>query len=186
MILVLTGTHHQPFDRLVAAAAGLGADGEDVVVQAGASAVRPAGCRVQAWWPPDDLARLADEAAVIVSHGGPGSLFLAWERGRVPVVVPRDPSRGEHVDDHQQRFARTIEDRARVVWDVRDLAGAVDIARTMLEPGLPRRDEADPAFVRRFAATVRALVRGAPDRSGPPEPPPARPAPPPPGARPDE
>ena len=46
--------------------------------------------------------------------------------GHVPVCVPRDPSLGEHVDGHQQRFA-TLVDRAGVVVRA-DSPGALDLA----------------------------------------------------------
>ncbi|MCB9682922.1 MAG: hypothetical protein H6733_15760 [Alphaproteobacteria bacterium] len=131
MILVLTGTHHQPFDRLVTAAAALAAEGERVVVQAGTSTAVAPGCEVRAWVSPDALAALADEADAFVVHAGPGSLFLAWDRGRVPVVVPREAARAEHVDDHQVRFCAVIGDRARVVTDVDTLAAAVAQVRTL-------------------------------------------------------
>jgi UDP-N-acetylglucosamine transferase subunit ALG13 len=125
MIFVTTGTHHQPFDRLVAAAEALARRGERVVVQAGASGVPTPSCERYAWLAPDVVARLADEAEVIVTHTGPGSLFLAWDRGRRPIVVPRRPERGEHVDDHQVRFAehlRASDDRVIIVDDPARLA----------------------------------------------------------------
>jgi len=171
MILVLTGTHHQPFDRLVEAAGDLASRGERVVVQAGASSLRPAGCEVRDWFTPGELARLADAADVIVAHGGPGSLFLAWERGRRPVVVPRDPARGEHVDDHQQRFAAQLGDRAIVCQDVCDLWEAARDARGVLEPGGGEAETADPGFLARFAAQVRSLTDH-PARTRPPAGPP--------------
>lgn len=158
MILVLTGTHHQPFDRLVLAAGDLASRGERVVVQAGASALRPARCEVVKWFTPAQLAELADIAEVLVCHGGPGSLFLAWERGRIPVVMPRDPARGEHVDDHQLRFARTLSGRAEVVHEVEALASAVERVRGVLEPVEGARGCARPAFVARFAREIRSLV----------------------------
>lgn len=158
MILVLAGTHHQPFDRLVGASEALAARGEEVVVQAGASTRVPVGCTVAPFWPPDTLAALADRADAIVSHAGPGSLFLAWERGKRPVVVPRDPRRGEHVDDHQQRFAATLGDQAVACWDVGYLAEAVDLVRGVLERPRGPRNAADPAFVARFDFLVRDTI----------------------------
>lgn len=113
MILVTIGTHHQPFDRLIEAAAALQRAGHEVVAQTGTSSVPVAGGR--AWIPPSELAALADRAAVIVCHAGPGSLALAWERGRTPVVVPRRAAFAEHVDDHQVQFCAHLSERA-VVW----------------------------------------------------------------------
>ena len=44
----------------------------------------------------------------MVTHGGPASIIEVRRAGRLPIVVPRDPARGEHVDDHQQRFAHRL------------------------------------------------------------------------------
>jgi UDP-N-acetylglucosamine transferase subunit ALG13 len=55
-----------------------------------------------------ELQRLMAAATVVVSHGGPATITEARRTGHVPVVIPRDPDRGEHVDDHQQRFARRL------------------------------------------------------------------------------
>lgn len=122
MILVTVGTHHQPFDRLVRAAADLQQAGLDVVVQAGTSAVPVRGGR--ALFPPSELRDLAARADVIVCHAAPASVWLAWDAGRVPVVVPRRAAYGEHVDDHQVAWLQgvvegvvAVDDPARIVAD---------------------------------------------------------------------
>jgi len=127
MILVTVGTHHAPFDRLIEAAEGYAArSGERVVVQTGPSRVPAPHCETFVWILPERLETLAAEARVVVTHAGPGSILMALAAGRVPVVVPRDPSRGEHVDDHQIRFAAHLADPVRVVLDTTALAEALE------------------------------------------------------------
>ena len=53
-------------------------------------------------------------ADVIVSHGGPATIAAAWARGLLPIVVPRVPKLGEHVDDHQVSFAVRLAELGRV------------------------------------------------------------------------
>ncbi len=53
----------------------------------------------------DRLEELLAQATVVVCHGGPGTVTEARDAGHVPLCMPRDPELGEHVDDHQQRFA---------------------------------------------------------------------------------
>lgn len=135
MILVLTGTHHQPFDRLVQYAERLGQEGLRVVVQAG-SCKRPAPhCEVFDYRSPATLEVLTAEATVVVCHAGPGSLQLAWARGLRPIVVPRSAALGEHVDDHQLRYAASLGDRAVVVVDLVGLRQALKRGPGVLEPG---------------------------------------------------
>lgn len=158
MILVLTGTHHQGFDRLVKAADALAGAGERVVVQAGASRVQVEAAEAQPWFSPDALAALAQQAEVIISHAGPASLFLAWELGKRPVVVPRSPAFHEHVDDHQLRFASHVVDRAVVVTPgelVADWARVRAAARAGVDP-LARG--ATPAFLDALDQRLSALA----------------------------
>nr|WP_246290489.1 glycosyltransferase [Nocardioides marinus] len=54
--------------------------------------------------------------------------------GHLPLVVPRDPRLGEHVDDHQQRFARRAAEAGLVqaVGSVEELA--VGLRRRLRRP----------------------------------------------------
>lgn len=51
-----------------------------------------------------DLRAAVERADVVVTHGGPGTVADARASGHKPFAVPRDPTYGEHVDAHQQRF----------------------------------------------------------------------------------
>jgi UDP-N-acetylglucosamine transferase subunit ALG13 len=135
VILVALGTHPQPMDALLRELDRLVADGtirEPVVVQSAAYAFRPAHLETLAIVPADELEERIRAADVVISHGGPGVLASARAAGRVPVVVPRRHSRGEHVDDHQVAYARRLATQPgyEVVLDLADLAGAIERART--------------------------------------------------------
>jgi UDP-N-acetylglucosamine transferase subunit ALG13 len=82
----------------------------------------------------DRLAEWAAAADVIITHGGPGSILLALSVGRSPVVVPRDPRFGEHVDDHQLRFVRWLQERApiRPIYDLAELGRALTATASMV------------------------------------------------------
>ncbi|GGI05296.1 glycosyltransferase [Egicoccus halophilus] len=47
-------------------------------------------------------------ADVVVSHAGTGSALTALANGKAPVLVPRDPLHGEHVDGHQFEIAERL------------------------------------------------------------------------------
>ncbi len=109
MILVTVGTHEQPFDRLVAAAETLAiALDERVVVQGGPSQVATPHCERTDWLSPQVLATTIAGARLVILHAGPSTLAEVIDAGVLPVVVPRDPVRGEHVDAHQLRTARQL------------------------------------------------------------------------------
>jgi len=148
MIFVTVGTPEFPFDRLMRAVEDL----PGVFVQFGTS--KPPACRGEAWLDWDSMQQTLSAAEVVVCTAGPGTLFEVWERGMVPVVVPRDPAYGEHVDDHQLRFAATLGDRAEVCLDLSDLPRAIERARGR-KVELAGRTQ---AFCSDFERLVRDLV----------------------------
>jgi UDP-N-acetylglucosamine transferase subunit ALG13 len=125
VIFVTTGTC-EPFDRLLAAVGAAGLD-EEVVVQHGASAVRPAGARCVDFLPFDELVELVRSARIVVTHAGVGSVLTTLTNGKRPVVVPRLAAAGDAVDDHQLEFARRLAARGLVtlVEDLGELGAAI-------------------------------------------------------------
>lgn len=107
MILVTTGSSQAPFDRLLRAFVRVDLE-EELVVQHGASAIRPPQATCVDFVAVQQLAELVDRARVVVAHAGVGSILLCASRGRVPIVVPRLARFGEAVDDHQVFLARRL------------------------------------------------------------------------------
>ena len=104
-VYVSVGTHPRPMHRLVALAETLAARGHHVRLQHGAS--RPGrGCENVAVAAPREHRAAMQRARWLVLQGGSSALAEARALGRSPMVVPRDPRYGEHVDDHQLRYGR--------------------------------------------------------------------------------
>lgn len=173
-LLVLVGTDHHPFDRVVTWVEewlDAQADPPQTFVQHG-TARPPRRADGVAITGRDELAALMARADVVVSHGGPATITEIRRHGVLPVVVPRDPARGEHVDAHQQRFARrmgasgfvlTCETREEL--HARLDSAVADPSTVSVDPG----EEAArlEASVRRFAEVVDPLVRNGPSSSRP-------------------
>lgn len=167
LVLVLVGTDYHPFDRLVSWAdawATAHPDGARVLVQRGTSEA-PAVAPSVAYLDHAELQTTMAEAAVIVSHGGPSTIAESRRIGTVPIVVPRDPARGEHVDGHQMRFAARLEQDGLVLRaaDADALAGYLDAA--LADPATVRIDPADDDRIagtcERFSqAVARLFVNG--------------------------
>jgi UDP-N-acetylglucosamine transferase subunit ALG13 len=129
MILVTVGTHEDPFDRLLIAADQLKATGlvdEPVTIQAGVSNTATPHCTQHEYLFYEDLQELMREARIIITHGGPATIFEALAMGKIPIVMPRRAKSSEHVDDHQVRFCRGLEHRVLVAWTEQDLPSLVD------------------------------------------------------------
>jgi UDP-N-acetylglucosamine transferase subunit ALG13 len=139
LILVITGTHEQPFDRLVSAADTLEGD---VIIQYGYGSPpeRKIGYDML---PQERLRELATAAKVVITHGGPGAIFEAFAVDKIPIAVPRLKRYGEHVDDHQLAFVRHMESKRRVIGVYDPIA---DLQTTVESHHLLIRDCALPSF----------------------------------------
>lgn len=129
-VLVLVGTDFHRFDRLVGWVDRWAADrGADVLVQHGSSRP-PEVATGQPYLDWDKVQSEIAQADAVVSHGGPATIAEARKAGHVPIVVPRDPARGEHVDDHQLRFSRRLgaSGLVTVADDEASLRAALDAA----------------------------------------------------------
>jgi UDP-N-acetylglucosamine transferase subunit ALG13 len=109
LVVALAGTDHHPFDRMVQWVDAAAERRRDVrfVIQHGATRP-PLVAEGHGFLSHARLVDVLSEASVVVCHGGPGLITEALEAGHVPLCMPRDPSLGEHVDGHQQRFARLV------------------------------------------------------------------------------
>jgi UDP-N-acetylglucosamine transferase subunit ALG13 len=160
VILVTLGTHPAPMDRLVEAIDGLletRAIEERVLIQAAAFGAHPRRADETGIAGYETLAAWAHEASAIITHGGPGSIMLALAAGRSPVVVPRLARFGEHVDDHQLKFARWLHERRgiEVVEDMTELGSAIARARRE-STHAPARGPSEETITRLRAAIDRS------------------------------
>ena len=165
MLLVTVGTDHHPFARLLDWVGRWSAAHPtwQIEVQHGATPA-PGYGRCFAFCGHDELQQLFASADVVVAHGGPATITQARAAGHVPVVVPRQPALGEHVDDHQVLFARRL-GAAGVVHLAETeaaLAGAVDAARAGTSAGRPAvaGGQEIPPGVLRVGLVVEQLVAG--------------------------
>jgi UDP-N-acetylglucosamine transferase subunit ALG13 len=161
-VLVTVGTDFHPFDRLVTWADRWAEQHPDctVVVQHGSSRP-PQRATGSAFFTNDELLEQMAAADVVVTHGGPATITETRRRRRMPVCVPRDPNLGEHVDDHQQRFARFLgsRDLVRLVQTENDFAAALDDPEALLLAPEGSSDEASmPEGVLRIGEIVADLV----------------------------
>ncbi len=67
------------------------------------------------------------KARIVITHGGPGSIYLCWQAGKKPIVITRLKKFDEHIDNHQLFFGRFLERRklAKVISDRKELEGLI-------------------------------------------------------------
>jgi UDP-N-acetylglucosamine transferase subunit ALG13 len=114
-VVVTVGTDHHPFDRMVDWVDHWAAAHPevDVFVQHG-TGTAPSVAAGSSLVDPAELAERVQAAAAVVVHGGLSSIMETRAAGFLPLVVARDPERGEHVDGHQQDFTTHQERLGRI------------------------------------------------------------------------
>ena len=161
LVVVTVGTDHHPFDRLLRWTAAWSRGDVDVLVQSGASTpVDGLDCRP--FLDVDELDAAVGRAAAVVCHGGPGTIMQARQAGRLPIVVPRRPDLGEHVDGHQLRFAAWMADRDQIVVAATDAELHALLDKALSDPAsfrLPGGTGGAFEASARFGQLVDELVR---------------------------
>ena len=104
MILVLLGTFNIEFPRPLKAIECFirnNAINEDIIVQSGYTNFQSNHLKVIPFMPPAALEKLFDEARLIVTHAGTGSILQGVKKGKKVIAVARLKKYNEHIDDHQ-------------------------------------------------------------------------------------
>jgi UDP-N-acetylglucosamine transferase subunit ALG13 len=155
------GTDHHPFPRLLDWVADAQVKlGFEAIVQRGSTPARPPLETIE-FLPAEELESFMLAADVVVCHAGPGTLSLASRCGHRPIVVARDPKHGEHVDDHQMRYARRLFEEGTI-----DLAQSsehlIDLVASAPERGRIGESarEVTERAAERFGELVDDLVAG--------------------------
>lgn len=120
LVVVTLGTLDQfPFRRAVEAilpvVRQLADAGTRVLWQVGNIPVADLGIRGIQAIPADELQAALHDADLVFAHAGVGSCLRILDAGRVPVLLPRAPEHGEHVDDHQRLVAASLTRRGLAI-----------------------------------------------------------------------
>jgi UDP-N-acetylglucosamine transferase subunit ALG13 len=101
--------HTDGFSRLVKEMDRFAAQAdEEVVMQIGATPYRPRAARWFACTTQEEMDTLCEQARIIVSHAGAGSILTALRHNKPLIVVPRQQKYGEVIDDHQLELAEAL------------------------------------------------------------------------------
>jgi len=104
MILVLLGTFQIEFPRPLIVIEQLMQEGklrEEVIVQNGFTNFTSSLLDLRPFMSAEELDKLYQEARIIITHAGTGSLMKGIKMGKKVISIPRLKKYGEHIDDHQ-------------------------------------------------------------------------------------
>ncbi len=107
MILVTLGTQDKSFERLLKAIdkeIEKGNIKDKVLVQAGYTKYKSKNMEIFKTVSNDRLEELMDEASLIITHGGVGSILTALKHNKKVIAAPRLSKYNEHTNDHQKQI----------------------------------------------------------------------------------
>lgn len=130
MILVLLGTQNNNFKRLLEQIDLLIENKvikDEVLVQAGYTKYISKNMRILDFISNDELTKLQEEANLIITHGGVGSILSSISKGKKVIAVARQHQYGEHVNDHQKDIIEFFNQKGYIIGiqDVKDLEKAI-------------------------------------------------------------
>ena len=107
MIFVTLGTQDKNFDRLlrvIDSEIEKGNIKEKVVVQAGYTKYESKNMEIIDLVPQDEFEKLMEQAKLVITHGGVGSILSAIKKGKVVIAAARLKKYKEHTNDHQKQI----------------------------------------------------------------------------------
>jgi UDP-N-acetylglucosamine transferase subunit ALG13 len=135
-VIVVTVGMQLGFDRLIEAMDRLAPDlGVPVIAQTGKGRYVPKNMEKREKIAPSEFEALVEQAEVIVSHAGIGSMLTAARVGKPIVLMPRRANLKEHRNDHQMATARKFAGRPGILiaYDESELAERIAQARALGE-----------------------------------------------------
>lgn len=118
MILVLLGTQNNSFHRLLEKIDELiekGVIDEKVLVQSGYTNYESKNMRIFDLIPQEELERYQEQADLIITHGGVGSIISSLKKGKKVIAVPRLHEFQEHVNNHQKQIVESFNRKGYII-----------------------------------------------------------------------
>ncbi|WP_160152876.1 glycosyltransferase [Microbulbifer sp. ALW1] len=159
MIFVSVGTQ-LPFDRLISAMDewASGHQGSSVFAQIGESRYVPRNINFEKSLSISEYTDFFNEANLVVSHAGMGTIITALETRKPLIIMPREFSRGEHRNDHQIATAEKFShfDLIHVVRDSASLFGAINAAMKSSEVTSNPRLEVSDTLIKAIESVIES------------------------------
>ena len=118
MILVLLGTQNNSFHRLLEEVQKNIDNGnieEEVIVQKGYTRFESDKMTIYNQLPPDEIEKLIDNANLVITHGGVGSIINSIQKDKKVIAIPRLKKYNEHVNDHQLDIVKSFNELGYII-----------------------------------------------------------------------
>lgn len=130
MVLVLLGTQNNSFIRLLK---GIEKNiqnktiTEEVIVQSGYTKYKSEQMKIIDFISEKELQKLQDEATLIITHGGVGSIVSSLKKNKKVIAIARLKQYKEHVNNHQTEIVELFNSKGYLIGikDVSQLQEAI-------------------------------------------------------------
>lgn len=162
LIFITVGTHEQGLDRLLVEVDKLIEEkiiNDEVFAQIGYCKYIPKNYKFEKMIGYDEMDEWVKKSDIIITHGGPGSIFHPLKYGKTPIVVPRDPKYNEHVDNHQILFTKRLESEGKViaVFDIKELKKKINDYK-ILSGRCNINNLKNENFIKEFSKMIEKIV----------------------------
>lgn len=130
MILVFLGTQDTPFERLLIELDKLIDEKkikQKVIAQIGTTKYESKNIKTFDFIIKEKMNELIEEADLIITHGGVGTITDCIKKEKKVIVVPRYKKYGEHTNDHQYQITKEFSEKGYIIpsYEVCDLLSAI-------------------------------------------------------------
>lgn len=115
MILVTLGTQDQKFYRLLDYIEMSHINDRIVVQTGGSSDYKSKKMEIFKFIDYDEMNKLIDEADVIITHGGTGSILTPLKKGKKVIACARLEKYQEHINDHQKEIVTLFKNEGYIL-----------------------------------------------------------------------
>jgi len=151
MIFVTVSMDLHPFERLISKMDEIaGSIDEEVVIQ-GCIKYETKHAKYYKCFSREVLEQYLDQARLVVSHAGIGTIMQVLERNKPLIIVPRLKKFNEHHNDHQKEIAEQIRNRkgVRIVYDIEELEDMMDFLEN---------SESNPEGLKALISSIKEFV----------------------------
>ncbi len=114
MILVTLGTQKQQFNRLLSKIEESKIK-DKIIVQSGFTKFKSKKMEIFDFISYEEMNKLIDEADLIITHGGTGSILMPLSKSKKVIACARLSKYGEHIDNHQTEIVDLFSSKGYII-----------------------------------------------------------------------
>lgn len=115
MILVTLGTQDQKFYRLLDTLENSKIKDKIIVQAGGSSDYQSKRMEIFRFIDYKDMEKYIDDADLIITHGGTGSIIMPLQKGKKVIACARLEKYGEHINDHQKELVSVFAEEGYIL-----------------------------------------------------------------------